>query len=168
MRNKVLYKTGEDFEMLPLWKCCIFTLGLYCCEWLSQLSGAKACFFVGLSEIKLPISNFSPFSLFQIAFLFCIFFSFRQAFSVSFLLNSSFLPLFPQLFSSHSSLSHLCISLVSMIRGLACCWATMCSSTHLSTAEHRHSQLARGCWEGEHSQPALGTHPCYVIHLSPG
>lgn len=47
------------------------------------------------SEIKLPISNFSPFSLFQIAFLFCIFFFFPwQAFSVTFLLNSSFFMLF--------------------------------------------------------------------------
>lgn len=82
--------------MLPVWKGCMFSLVQHFCERLSQLSGAQVCF-VCPSETKPLTNNFSPFPLFQIVFLFCIwlfYFFLCQNFSLNFLLNRK-LPLPP-------------------------------------------------------------------------
>lgn len=148
MRNEVPYKMGESFVTLLLWRGCILTLSRCCCEPLSQLSGAKAWLFVGLWDLNahkqfqstLTFSDcISLFPLHLIFFSLCC-----QTVSVSFFLNSSFL-LLPQLFSSHSHLSHLCIHWWAC-SGLACWWVVMQPrqvSIHNKNGELKGSSRAR-------------------------
>lgn len=117
---------GEGFGTLLLWKGCFLTLGWCCCEPLSRLSGTKAFpgthwDFTAHKQFQSTLTVSDCISLFPWHLT-----SFSlgcQTFSVSFLLYSSFL-LFPQLFSSHSHLSHLCIHWWAC-SGLAHWWAAM-------------------------------------------